>query len=108
MNATPGGKNRAPGGRRESVSLAGSVGPPHGRRLSAVHRQARLDACPGRQGVWPTESHRYAKPKVVNDGPQMFCSSSCELYGQTLVLYDCDGKVYDSQPLSGRWRCSTQ
>jgi hypothetical protein len=48
------------------------------------------------------------QPKVGNTGPQMFCSSPCELYGQTLVLYDCDGKVYDSQPLSGKWRCSAQ
>lgn len=35
-----------------------------------------------------------------------FCSAPCEAFGETLVLYGCDRKVWETQPLAGPWRCS--
>jgi hypothetical protein len=40
-------------------------------------------------------------------GTNLFlCSAPCELFGETLVLYGCDGKVWETQAKSDRWRCS--
>ena len=33
------------------------------------------------------------------------CSAPCEVFGETLVLYGCDEKVWETQLLSDRWRC---
>jgi hypothetical protein len=48
------------------------------------------------------------QPKVGTDGPQWFCSAPCEVHGRSLVLYDCEEKVYASQLASGPWRCDAQ
>src|SRR5207247_1684877 len=36
----------------------------------------------------------------------LLCAARCEVFGETLVLYGCDGKVWETQPLNGPWRCS--
>ena len=36
----------------------------------------------------------------------LLCSAPCEVFGDTLVLYGCDEKVWETQALTGPWRCS--
>jgi hypothetical protein len=33
------------------------------------------------------------------------CSAPCEVHGRALLLFDCDGQLYDVQRVDGEWRC---
>ena len=33
------------------------------------------------------------------------CSAPCEVHGRNLLLFDCDGQLYDVQRVDGDWRC---
>jgi hypothetical protein len=49
------------------------------------------------------------QPKVgarADGSEHPFCAAPCEVFVDTLVLYGCDGGVFDIQPVSGEWRCS--
>jgi len=51
-------------------------------------------------GIQPKIGARTAGTKLL------LCSAPCEVFGETLVLYGCDEKVWETQPVTGRWRCS--
>lgn len=39
--------------------------------------------------------------KVGDPGPKIFCSAPGYVYGDTAVLFGCDGAVYEVRPLEG-------
>ncbi len=91
--------------------------------IRAPPTQFVIPKSPGHSGCdieegWTADqvSHACGAPKGGGTQPKIgartsgtnltLCSAPCEVFGETLVLYGCDGKVWETQPLTGRWRCS--
>jgi len=100
--------------------LAGAVYIAHGRDVVArrlvIPRSAIHSGCTIAEG-WSAEQVSTACGIPRGGGTQskigaraagtglLLCSAPCELYGETLVLYGCDERVWETQPVSGKFRC---